>query len=423
MGLDRTQDSGKHHGHKKQLKRQFLVNHREKLKPGYIIESQLCKYEVIELLGSGGFGDVYRVKDSSKKIYAVKTEYHKDSVDRKLLRLKIECEILKLATEVSDPKLKSHFVPFYDSGRFNEMRFMVMALVGPSIFDLRKKIPSAEFSKDAAWRIAVETLEGIADLHGIGYIHRDIKPANFAIGVDENRSTIYLLDFGISRKFLTPEGEHKPPREKTKFVGTVGFASRRCHEGVEQSRKDDLETWCYMVIDLCDHQNFPWKHLRDKDQVYPIKCELFKCSPKNKALKKVFKNFHQVMKYIDELAFSQTPDYYVIRQQMDDIAKESKLDQDPNWVNPKWIGEPKMKNNDKKPAASDEDVEESDGESDSDKKKHHKKRTGSDSGKKHKEGGGGARNASGRSGKKSQRSKKGKSPKKKGSTTNTKVGP
>lgn len=49
--------------------------------------------------------------------------------------------------------------------------------------------------------LGLQTLEGISDLHALGYLHRDIKPQNFTVGLREKSETIFLLDFGIARRY------------------------------------------------------------------------------------------------------------------------------------------------------------------------------------------------------------------------------
>ncbi|CAJ0579959.1 unnamed protein product, partial [Mesorhabditis spiculigera] len=366
MAVEGTQEGSKRKDGGKAAGRRRTANKREKLKPGMIIESQVTKYEIIELLGSGGFGDTY----------AIKTECHAEHINKRMLRLKMECEVLKVASQIPDPKKKLHFVPFYDSGRSDDIRFMVMGLVGPSIYELRKKLPDEKFSKASAWRISIEALDGIADLHDLGYIHRDIKPANFAIGLEDKQHTIYLLDFGIARKYLQADGQHKPPREKAKFVGTVGFASRGCHQSVEQSRKDDLETWCYMVIDLCAHKLIPWRCSATKEDVYALKCELFQFDQKHhKIWDTVPKDFRRMMKYVDELTYYQAPDYKMMQMHMDKIAKDEgiKIGNKPEWISKK-SHDRKKKTAEQKSSPSEDDVEDSEESTDSDRRKKKKKK-------------------------------------------------
>ena len=67
------------------------------------------------------------------------------------------------------------------------------------------------------------------------------------------------------------------PRAKASFLGTVRFASRACHYGQEQGRKDDLESWIYLLFDLFDIQHgLQWKKVRDRREVHALKEIFFK---------------------------------------------------------------------------------------------------------------------------------------------------
>ncbi|VDO58022.1 unnamed protein product [Brugia timori] len=66
----------------------------------------------------------------------------------------------------------------------------------------------------------VKSLEAIKELHNIGYLYRDIKSANFAIG-RKNLFQIYLLDFGMCRKYLKNQSYMRNPRRSAGFPGTL----------------------------------------------------------------------------------------------------------------------------------------------------------------------------------------------------------
>uniref|UniRef100_A0A0K0DD07 Protein kinase domain-containing protein n=1 Tax=Angiostrongylus cantonensis TaxID=6313 RepID=A0A0K0DD07_ANGCA len=259
------------------------------------------RWGVIKLLGSGGFGDVYKVakvNNPDKTEYAMKTEMVVGN--RQMLRLKIEVMVLMKCHAQTDPERKGHFVAFVDRGKTDKfkadfalvrrncellmvpyssstfkkirgerghhdgvhswtvrfsfvdeslfLQFLVMGLVGPSLEDIRRKDLLKNYSKATAMTCCIQTLTALRDLHGIGYIHRDIKPQNYAIGLGEKESTIYMLDFGIARKYTVGDTKVvKVPRVKVHFLGTLRFASRACHRQIEQGCKDDLECWLYMV--------------------------------------------------------------------------------------------------------------------------------------------------------------------------------
>ncbi|VDL68884.1 unnamed protein product [Nippostrongylus brasiliensis] len=96
-----------------------------------------------------------------------------------------------------------------------------------------------------------------------GFLHRDIKPPNFAIGREEDNTnhTIYILDFGLCRRYRTMEKDLRYMREKAAFRGTTRYASIGALEMKEQSRRDDVEAWWYMILEWMIGQ-LPWKHCR-----------------------------------------------------------------------------------------------------------------------------------------------------------------
>ncbi|RCN35196.1 hypothetical protein ANCCAN_18951 [Ancylostoma caninum] len=187
--------------------------------------------------------------------------------DKLKLRLKIEVLVLGLCHDAQDPKRREHFVEFVDRGKTRKFKFLVMGLVGKSLEDIRRSILLRNYSKPTAMNASLQTLQSVWDLHDVGYLHRDIKPQNFAIGLGEKEKVIYMLDFGIARKYRYGDTKQvKVARIAVKFLGTIRFASRACHLGIEQGRKDDLETWLYMLFDLFDDESLPWKRAINKNQ-------------------------------------------------------------------------------------------------------------------------------------------------------------
>ncbi|CAB3405929.1 unnamed protein product [Caenorhabditis bovis] len=315
---------------------------RKKLITGDVIRSEgKPGWKVINLLGSGGFGDVYKVYregGSPDKCYALKTE--SEDGDRRLLRLKVEVNVMMKTAE----KIKSfeHFIEFVDRGKCEALKckFVVMGLVGPSIDDIRKKYLLSSFSKNTCFNIAIQTVQAVADLHSIGYLHRDIKPANYAVGLNEFESVIYMLDFGIAKSFLDADGNHKAPRKKVKFLGTMRFASRACMRQIDQGRKDDLECWIYMFFDLMDeHFGIPWRRLMEPKAILKMK-EKFFIGEFPEVFKRVPKSMSNILQYVNGLEYESTPDYEYILTFLKTCAKDNGIKPDKKLD---WIGKLKKK--------------------------------------------------------------------------------
>ena len=96
--------------------------------------------------------------------------------------------------------------------------------------------------------LADSIIKRIEFLHQHEFIHRDIKPDNFLAGLDRKQHVIHIIDFGLSKRYLNKEGKHIPYREGKSLTGTARYASINTHLGIEQSRRDDLESIGYMII-------------------------------------------------------------------------------------------------------------------------------------------------------------------------------
>ena len=112
-------------------------------------------------------------------------------------------------------------------------------------------------------------LDSIENVHSRGFIHRDIKPSNFCIGKFNDNSKIYIVDFGLAKKHLQ-NGIPMPQRRHADFRGTITYASINAHLKKDLSRRDDLWSFYFVILDFFD-ANIPWKQYQDKDTVMNIK--------------------------------------------------------------------------------------------------------------------------------------------------------
>lgn len=75
-------------------------------------------------------------------------------------------------------------------------------------------------------------LKRLEYLHSKNYIHRDIKPENFLIGLGKKSNIIYLIDFGLSKKYKDHKGFHIPYKDNKRLTGTPRYASINNHRGI-----------------------------------------------------------------------------------------------------------------------------------------------------------------------------------------------
>ena len=112
-------------------------------------------------------------------------------------------------------------------------------------------------------QVGLQLIKAIKNVHESGFLHRDLKPANITIGIGRRTNSVRLIDFGLAKNYkgFTLE-EHIPPEKVNQLIGTQAYASINSHKCIELSRRDDLESLMYILIDL--HLDWlPWLKLRE----------------------------------------------------------------------------------------------------------------------------------------------------------------
>ena len=83
--------------------------------------------------------------------------------------------------------------------------------------------------KTILW-VAIEMIERIEKMHAANFIHRDIKPENFLVGHGKKQNTVYIIDFGLSKRYRCPKtGNHNEFKMRISPTGTLRYCSLMAH--------------------------------------------------------------------------------------------------------------------------------------------------------------------------------------------------
>eukprot|EP00968_Pinguiococcus_pyrenoidosus_P013924 scaffold1272_cov250-Pinguiococcus_pyrenoidosus.AAC.16 len=177
------------------------------------------------------------------------------------------------------------------------------------------------FSLKTALMIAEQLIARLEYVHTKHFIHRDVKPDNFLIGLGRRQNLIYVIDFGLAKKYRDPRThQHIPYREGKNLTGTARYASINTHIGIEQSRRDDLESLGYVLMYFM-RGTLPWQGLKatTKKQKYERIMDR-KMSTSPEQLCKGFPGeFRSYFEYCRHLRFEDRPDYAYLKRLLKDL--------------------------------------------------------------------------------------------------------
>ncbi|GMJ15709.1 casein kinase 1 [Hibiscus trionum] len=268
------------------------------------------KFRLGRKIGSGSFGEIYlgtniqTNEEVAIKLENVKTKHPQLLYESKLYR------ILQGGTGI--PNIRWFGV----EGDYN---VLVMDLLGPSLEDLFN-FCSRKLSLKSVLMLADQMINRVEFVHSKSFLHRDIKPDNFIMGLGRRANQVYMIDFGLAKKYRDSSHQHIPYRENKNLTGTARYASMNTHLGIEQSRRDDLESLGYVLMYFL-RGSLPWQGLKagTKKQKYE-KISEKKVSTSIEALCRGYPTeFASYFHYCRSLRFDDKPDYSYLKRIFRDL--------------------------------------------------------------------------------------------------------
>ena len=287
------------------------------------------KYRISKKIGDGSFNEIYQgydIFDNSE--IAVKLEHN----SIKYPQLLFESRLLKSIPGIGIPKV-------YWAGVSGEYNVMVFELLGSNLEELFQKCEK-QFSLKTVLMIVIQILDRIRHLHIHNYIHRDIKPQNFLIGKGENEHIIYLIDFGLAKRYREEYTNfHIPLRQNIKLTGTLRYASCNGINKKELSRRDDMESIGYLFIYLLKG-SLPWQGLKikQKSEKFSKIREIKMTIGSDKLCEGLPDEFREYIDLVKNLEFEEEPDYDRYTNIFNELFKKKEYTKDYLYD---WVGEKK----------------------------------------------------------------------------------
>ena len=284
-------------------------------------------------IGSGSFGQIYQCfNKKTKEIFACKIE----SINELNPQLYHESKIMNIMKNCNG------FPICYSFCNTDQDKILIMDYLGPNLDTIMNKLPKKKFSVKTSLMVMIQCLERLKNLHDKGIIHRDMKPENFVIGRKNKERIIFLIDFGLSKKYLNDNNIHIGMKKDRNIIGTVRYISMNTHQGFEQSRRDDLESLFYIIIYFMKGE-LPWQgiKLKNKSEKYNKIFEIKKKTTVKggELCDSLPGELQTILDYIIGLEFIEKPNYSMIKSIIEMILAKSNYFNDLqfDWYNPDFL--------------------------------------------------------------------------------------
>jgi hypothetical protein len=209
------------------------------------------RYRLIEVIGEGGMGTVYRARDTTLRREVAVKVLPTELAAQPGYRQRFEREAFA-AAQLTEP----HIIPIHDAGEVDGRLYLVMPVIaGVDVASVLER--DGPMSPERAVKVVEQLASALGAAHAAGLVHRDVKPSNALVTGDE---FVYLIDFGIahdaSATKLTRTGS---------IVGTFAYmAPERFSTGTADVRADVYALACVLYECLTGYQPYPGESLEQQ---------------------------------------------------------------------------------------------------------------------------------------------------------------
>uniref|UniRef100_A0A9J2PQ10 Protein kinase domain-containing protein n=1 Tax=Ascaris lumbricoides TaxID=6252 RepID=A0A9J2PQ10_ASCLU len=244
---------------------------------GDVVKTQRQSYRIIGIIGEGGYGTVFEGTDNERRV-AIKAEKYTKSM------LHVEVSAMKAAAKIH----AEHICELIDYGTEKPyFIFVVMTLLGKDLHKLRNEQFDRRFSLSTSVRVGIQTLKAIEELH---------------------------------RTFFQ-NGKHYAARGEVGWRGTTRYGSLRAHLRLDLGRRDDLESWLYMLVEITKG-SLPWRRVKERVGVQAGK-QMARKAGRAQFFHNCPRQYDTILVLIDALKFEDDPKYEDLYHNLEEIRKEN----------------------------------------------------------------------------------------------------
>ncbi|KAI6123942.1 kinase-like domain-containing protein, partial [Pisolithus croceorrhizus] len=280
---------------------------------------RLGNYWLDELLGSGYSGSIFRAHNV----------HTGDLVALKVQDMNHECPTNRYEEHIYPLLQGAEGMPtLWASGVQGRWHYLVISLLGSSLESIYRNSGKKAMDLRSVCSIAIQVITRLQTMHNREVLHRDIQLGNCVVGCPPNENTIYMIDFGFSKRYVDPFTRRHIPDSKMKreFLGNYWFTSVGVHcKGKVPSRRDDLEAAALMFVHLLTPGGLPWTRngVPKTDEQHRLIKRAKEAARPEDLCRGMPSEFEEFLRYCRRLKFAEQPDYERWIDEFRELAREN----------------------------------------------------------------------------------------------------